>query len=79
MYEWIWSRAFWDGFTTGGSIFGWAEKGGWSCRKSEDEDLDGRNFRIGFEPLFVDFTDRGVVYIIFMLGKWFIQASVLGQ
>lgn len=36
-------------------------------------------FRIGFEPLFVDFTDRGAVYMVFMLFKWFIQALATGQ
>lgn len=63
----------WQGMKDGKSVFAWADKGEWSCRRNRSEDLDGRNFRIGFEPLVVAFTDRGAVYIIFALVKWFIQ------
>lgn len=59
-------------------MFEWADKGSWRCRTSEEEDFDGRKFRIGFEPLFVDFTKEGAVYIIFLLFKWFALGIVAG-
>lgn len=33
--------------------------------------MEGRKLRIGFEPLFVDFTGDGAVYLIFFIFKWF--------
>lgn len=66
------------GWTSGRSMFEWADKGAWRCRTDEKEDLDGRKFRIGFEPLFVDFTKEGAVYIIFLLVKWFVLGIVAG-
>lgn len=71
-------RGICEGWRTGGSVFEWADKGSWKCRTNEDEDLDGRKFRIGFEPLFVDFTKEGAVYIIFMLCKWFLNGIIAG-
>ncbi|CAM9933272.1 unnamed protein product, partial [Sphacelaria rigidula] len=67
------------GWRTGDSVFSWADQGAWKCRTREDEDLDGRKFRIGFEPLFVDFTKRGAVYIVFMMFKWFVLGIVSGE
>lgn len=72
-------RGILNGLNTGSSVFEWADKGEWKCRKDEDEDIDSRKFRIGFEPLFVDFTDRGAVYIVFMLIKWFVFSVVAGE
>lgn len=59
-------------------MFEWADKGAWRCSQSEDDDFDGRKFRIGFEPLFVDFTKEGAVYIVFLLFKWFVLGIIAG-
>lgn len=69
---------FRDGWRNGRSVFEWADKGAWRCSTSEELDFDGRKFRIGFEPLFVDFTKEGAVYIIFLLFKWFAFGVVAG-
>lgn len=71
-------RGISNGWRTGDSVFEWADKGAWKCRTSEDEDFDGRKFRIGFEPLFVDFTKQGAIYIVFLLFKWFVLGIVAG-
>lgn len=66
-------RGFCEGLKGGHSIFQWADKGEWrsSDRKEElGEELDGRKLRIGFEPLFVDYTKEGTIYVIFLLVKW---------
>lgn len=51
----------------------------WKCRTSEERDFEGRKFRIGFEPLFVDFTKHGAVYMVFLLLKWFVLGMVTGD
>ncbi|CAN0508745.1 unnamed protein product, partial [Laminaria digitata] len=71
-------RGFRDGWRNGRSVFEWADKGAWRCSTSEELDFDGRKFRIGFEPLFVDFTKEGAVYIIFLLFKWLAFGIVAG-
>lgn len=60
-------------------MFDWAEKGAWKCRSDEEVDFEGRKFRIGFEPLFVDFTQEGAVYITFLLFKWFALGIIAGM
>ena len=72
-------RGFYDGWKKAHSIFEWADKGEWKSRDEEQEDLDGRMFRIGFEPLFVDYTREGAVYIIFLLSKWFATGVTAGS
>lgn len=62
----------------GESIFAWADKGDWVSKKDEDVDLDSRKFRIGFEPLFVDYTQRGTLYMSFVLFEWFVFGLVCG-
>ncbi|CAN0434084.1 unnamed protein product, partial [Ectocarpus sp. 8 AP-2014] len=71
-------RGFRDGWRNGHSVFEWADKGAWVCLKDEKVDLESRKFRIGFEPLFVDFTKEGAVYIIFLLFKWFALGIIAG-
>lgn len=72
-------RGIWDGWSKGHSVFTWADKGEWSCRVNEEDDFYGRKFRIGFEPLFVDFTGEGVVYVVFLVFKWFTLGIIAGQ
>lgn len=67
------------GWSTGESVFEWADKGVWKCRANEERDFSGRKFRIGFEPLFVDFTKQGAVYMVFLLLKWFVLSLVAGE
>ncbi|CAN0101373.1 unnamed protein product, partial [Scytosiphon promiscuus] len=54
------------------SMFGWADKGNWES--VETPGSDGKTerdwFRIGFEPIFVDFTKRGSWFIIYTLIEW---------
>lgn len=67
-------RGLYEGWRGGNSIFPWADKGKCRSRDEEDEskeDLDKRKLRNGFEPLFVDFTKEGAIYIIFLLFVWF--------
>lgn len=52
------------------SLFSWADKGQWETVQTPGRYVsrDGDWFRIGFEPIFVDFTKRG---------SWFIVISLL--
>ncbi len=51
------------------SLFAWANKGRWeSVETTETEVKRERDwFRIGFEPLFVDFTKDGSWFVVYML------------
>lgn len=51
------------------SLFSWADKGQWETAETGDEraQREGDCFRIGFEPVFVDFTKRGVWYLLISL------------
>ena len=51
------------------SMFAWANKGEWESVESSDTQVkrDRDWFRIGFEPLFVDFTKNGSWFIVYML------------
>lgn len=60
-------------------MFKWADKGNWKSKIDEDQDLASRKFRLGFEPLFVDYTDRGAVYMSFMLFEWLAFGLVAGE
>ncbi|CAN0375480.1 unnamed protein product, partial [Hapterophycus canaliculatus] len=71
-------QGFRDGWRNGESVFEWADKGAWRCREDEKVDFEGRKFRIGFEPLFVDFTQTGAIYVTFLLFKWFALGIVAG-
>ena len=51
------------------SLFTWADKGQWETVKTTDEDItrEATWFRIGFEPLFADFTKAGSWFIVYTL------------
>ena len=54
----------------GSSMFSWADKGQWeTVTTSGDLDVirDGDWFRIGFEPVFVDYTKAGTWFILISL------------
>lgn len=54
------------------SLFAWANKGEWETSETADEETrrEGQWFRIGFEPLFVDFTQAGAWFVAFTLVEW---------
>lgn len=57
------------------SMFAWADTGQWETAGTTDEEarLEADRFRIGFEPLFVDFTKNGswfLVYCLLEVGGW---------
>lgn len=60
-------------------MFEWADKGKWVSRNDEEVDLDSRKFRIGFEPLFVDYTQRGAIYVSFLLVEWMAFGLITGE
>lgn len=60
-------------------MFEWAEKGQWTSKNDENVDLDSRKFRIGFEPLFVDYTQKGSLYVSFLLFEWFAFGLIAGE
>lgn len=60
-------------------MFAWADKGQWVSKNDEDVDLDSRKFRIGFEPLFVDYTQKGALYVSFVLFEWFAFGLIAGE
>ncbi|CAM9536684.1 unnamed protein product, partial [Ectocarpus sp. 12 AP-2014] len=51
------------------SLFGWADKGQWKTVQTSDANArrDADWFRIGFEPLFADFTQAGSWFIVYTL------------
>eukprot|EP00752_Nemacystus_decipiens_P014565 g12971.t2 len=65
-------------WTHGTSMFAWADKGQWISKNDESVDLDSRKFRIGFEPLFVDYTQKGSMYVTFLLFEWFSFGLIAG-
>ncbi|CAM9696266.1 unnamed protein product, partial [Ectocarpus sp. 4 AP-2014] len=69
---------FCKAWTSGSSMFEWAEKGQWASKNNEDVDLDSRKFRIGFEPLFVDYTQKGTLYVTFLLFEWLSFGLIAG-
>lgn len=72
-------RGFCKAWTSGSSMFEWAEKGQWASKNNEDVDLDSRKFRIGFEPLFVDYTQKGTLYVTFLLFEWLSFGLIAGK
>lgn len=62
---------FKEGWKNDTSLFSWADTGQWETTPLADEDTtrEANWFRIGFEPLFVDFTQSGVWFILFSLGE----------
>ena len=51
------------------SMFAWANKGQWESVESSDAEVKRERdwFRIGFEPLFVDFTKNGSWFVVYTL------------
>ena len=51
------------------SLFSWADKGQWETVQMENREVSrqGDWFRIGFEPVFVDYTKRGTWFIMISL------------
>lgn len=51
------------------SFFTWADKGQWETVQATDENTkrEATWFRIGFEPLFADFTKAGSWFIVYTL------------
>lgn len=61
-------RESWNEHT---SLLAWADKGQWETKDTLDEDTtrEANRFRIGFEPLFVDFTQSGACFVVFTLAE----------
>lgn len=57
------------GLKEGGSLFAWADTGKWVTaeRATQEAKREGDSFRIGFEPIFVDFTKTGSWFMAFSL------------
>ncbi|CAB1104649.1 unnamed protein product [Ectocarpus sp. CCAP 1310/34] len=55
------------------SLFAWADKGQWETVQTSDVNArrDADWFRIGFEPLFADFTQAGSWFILYTLMEFF--------
>lgn len=51
------------------SMFVWADKGQWESVQTTDRKAQRERdwFRIGFEPLFVDFTESGAWFVVYVL------------
>lgn len=51
------------------SMFSWADKGQWESVETSDTEVKQERdwFRIGFEPLFVDFTKKGSWFVVYTL------------
>eukprot|EP00903_Cladosiphon_okamuranus_P009469 g9024.t1 len=54
------------------SMFSWANKGQWESVETPDAEVKQERdwFRIGFEPLFVDFTKKGAWFVVYSLIEW---------
>ncbi|CAN0484795.1 unnamed protein product, partial [Scytosiphon promiscuus] len=50
----------------------WANKGQWESVETQDNKNQRERdwFRIGFEPIFVDFTKNGSWFIVYTLIEW---------
>lgn len=51
------------------SLFAWANRGAWQTVETDDEETrrEGDQFRIGFEPLFVDFEKSTAWFMVYSL------------
>ncbi|CAB1104148.1 unnamed protein product [Ectocarpus sp. CCAP 1310/34] len=60
------------------SLFAWADKGHWNTVQTADEDArrDADWFRIGFEPLYADFTQAGSWFTVYTLIEWATLACI---
>lgn len=55
----------------GDGLFAWADKGEWVIEKITDQQLksEWKWFRIGFKPMFVDYTKSGTWFVVFSLAE----------
>ena len=53
------------------SLFAWADTGEWVTAERADQEArrEGDSFRIGFEPIFVDYTKNGSWFMAFSLSQ----------
>lgn len=60
---------FREGWKNDTSLFSWADKGQWETVEGANDQTvrEADSFRIGFEPLFVDFTQSGAWFIVLTL------------
>lgn len=60
---------FTSSLTESNSLFAWADKGQWETVETENRRIsrEGDWFRIGFEPIFVDYTKLGTWFIVISL------------
>lgn len=67
------------GWKSDSSLFSWADKGHWETVETSNEDTrrQGNWFRIGFAPVFVDFTKAGSWFVVFGLIEVCIRARAL--
>ena len=66
-----WLSRVQNGWKEERSLLAWADRGRWHTVETSDEEQwrEGNWFRIGCEPLFVDFTKSGTWFVIFSLFK----------
>ncbi|CAN0390075.1 unnamed protein product, partial [Ascophyllum nodosum] len=66
-----WLSRVQNGWKEERSLLAWADRGRWYTVETSDEEQwrEGNWFRIGCEPLFVDFTKSGTWFVIFSLFK----------
>jgi hypothetical protein len=63
----------------GESIMDWATFGEWRSKGGETlRTIDRRRLRIGFEPFFIDFTDRGSLFFHWLLIRMLVLGVVAG-
>eukprot|EP00904_Undaria_pinnatifida_P013952 jgi/Undpi1/9688/HiC_scaffold_27.g12144.m1 len=67
-----------NGLIEDGSFFSWADTGQWVTaeRGNQEAKREGDSFRIGFEPIFVDFTKTGSWFMAFSLLQSAAMASI---
>lgn len=65
------SSKFMEGWRNDTSLFAWANKGHWETVETRDKFArqQANWFRIGFEPLYVDFTQSGAWLVVVTLAE----------
>lgn len=60
-----------EGWRNSGSLFACANKGHWETVETTDKSTrkEANWFRIGFEPLYVDFTQSGAWFVVVILAE----------
>ncbi|CAM9124958.1 unnamed protein product [Chrysoparadoxa australica] len=59
------------GWGSGNSMLSWFDKGHWEARPREGKlGVNVASFRVGFEPLFKDFTQGGAFYMVLLLMRF---------